>query len=225
MSVTPVLLWGDDRLAVYNKPHGVVVYSTSGGAGVLDAIRDARGGGTVHAAHRLDAPVAGALMVAFDAEAAAATSRMFASGEVEKTYLAACQGVPAWERRTVDAPLAQRGHRAHVVPPGAADGKPAETELSVRGTSSDACLVQAHPRTGRFHQVRAHLSHVGHPILGDREYGGPRAACLALHCAALRFRHPFTGASLTVRAPLQPQMERVLLRARLTLPPTENAAS
>lgn len=197
------ILYRDERVAIFAKPSGLLVHRGWGNDDIVavELARDAIGA-RVHPVHRLDRATSGALLFALDPECAAALGRVFEAGQVEKVYLALVRGV-APEELVVDHPV-----------PKSEDGPrvPAITAFRRRHAGERWSLVEARPRTGRLHQIRRHLKHISHPIVGDVNYGkgdvnrlfrerdGLRR--LALHAAALRFTHPFTGEPVNVVAPL-----------------------
>jgi tRNA pseudouridine65 synthase len=198
-----VLLHRDDRLAAFAKPSGLLVHRGWDDDPVvaLDLARQAVGD-RVHPVHRLDRATSGVLLFALDPESAAAMGRMFEEGTVHKTYVALVRGVPP-EAGVVDSPVPKTEGGARV---------PAVTAYRRLFVVDRWSLVEASPRTGRLHQIRRHLKHLGHPIVGDVNYGkgdinrffrehhGLRR--LALHARTLSFTHPFTGAPTTIAAPL-----------------------
>jgi len=174
---------------------------------------DARDGGLVH---RLDIGTSGALVAARTPETYRALREAFAAGQVSKHYLAITDGHPV--ARECDAPLAQRGKRVAV---DVAEGLPAYTEIVIERTSPDHALVRCIAQTGRMHQVRAHLAHVGAPITGDTLYGGAalhgndgfflHAVSIALPIAA----GPGEPAQLVVEAPLPDRFSAALIACAL----------
>ena len=174
--------------------------------------------------HRLDSETSGIVLCAKGIDAERAVKRMFADRKVEKTYLAVISGALDPPAGRIEAPLSQDEGSAIHVKMGCRDpdGLPSLTEyrtLEVRGARS---LVELHPRTGRQHQIRAHLAHVGHPVVGDKMYGPDESLFLeyletgmtedlarraghvrqALHAAALELVHPFTKAAVRIESPL-----------------------
>lgn len=209
------VLYRDEHLAVLDKPSGLL--SHRGWDQDEAAVNLARKtlGCFVYPVHRLDRGASGALLFALSSEMAALLHPLFEDGRAHKTYLAAVRGV-APEAIVVDHPIPRRegGLRA-----------PAVTELRRLAAHGHFSLVEAVPRTGRLHQVRRHLKHLSHPILGDANYGKGELnrrlrdevglARLALHAAALRFIHPATGASVEVTAPLPDDLAAPLRRLGL----------
>ncbi len=213
------LLFSDPHVVVANKPSGLLVHRGWGDDDdvALFRVRDAVGA-RVHPVHRLDRGTSGALLFARTREAAAALARAFEAGLVDKRYLALVRGVPP-ESGVVDHPIPKSEGGARV---------PALTHFRLVARSPvDRCsLVEASPRTGRLHQVRRHLRHAGHPLVGDVNYGSGeinrhyRAAYglhrLALHAHVLAFDHPVTGARVVVTAPVPGDLSSAL--AALGLP-------
>jgi 23S rRNA-/tRNA-specific pseudouridylate synthase len=161
--------------------------------------------------------------VASDEETKAALAQVFAAHGAERRYLALVRGVVAQERFDVDAPLGRRGARIRL---DATGGRAASTAFEVRERFERATLLEAAPRTGRTHQIRVHLGSIGHPILGDRRYGGggddARALGLGrpfLHAWRLAFEHPATGERISLSEPLPADLEEALRRVRGADPP------
>ncbi len=217
----------DPYLAVVAKPAGLPTHPTAGrrtgtlvnrllGMGMpLSQVAAPDRPGIVH---RLDAGTSGLLVVAKDDETHELLSAMFAGHELSRRYLALVRGDVEHDRFVVDAPLARRGSRI-VVRRG--EGRRAETDLEVRERFGRATLLEAAPRTGRTHQIRVHLSAVGHPVLGDVRYGGggdeARRLGLArpfLHAWRLSFIHPRTADEVDVEEPLPEDLEEALRRLR-----------
>lgn len=222
----------DEHLLVVAKPAGLVVHPTEArrsgtlvsrllGMGVPLA---ARGGrlrpGIVH---RLDVGTSGLLVVAKTDEAHAALEGMMRRHETERRYVALVRGAVEPDAFTVDAPLGRRAARIVV---DRVDGRRAETLVEVRERLARCTLVEAVPRTGRTHQIRVHLAALGHPILGDRTYGGAgeEAARIGLtrpflHARTLTFTHPIDGRLVAVEEPLPTELVEALARARDDLQP------
>lgn len=219
------ILHRDAALVAIAKPTGLLVHRT-----VLDrretefAVQILRDqiGQPVHPVHRLDRGTSGVLVFALDRAAARFLSDAFAAQRVEKTYLAVVRGWPA-ERGSVDHPLKRQPDdaewvdpRAQLLPQAAVTHwrRLTTAELPIAGDrhpTTRCALLELTPETGRRHQIRRHMKHAAHPILGDATYGkGPlnRAfaahtgcARLLLHCARLVLPHP-DGSALDLAAPL-----------------------
>lgn len=218
------LLFVDDHVVVANKPSGLLVHRgwDNDDDVALFRVRNLLGQ-HVHPIHRLDRGTSGALVFARTREDAAALCRSFEARRAEKRYLALVRGCPSSEFGVIDNPV-----------PGSEDGPrvPAVTHFRVIQRSSiDRCaLVLAIPETGRLHQIRRHLKHLGHPLIGDVRYGSGtlnrhyRAEYalhrLALHASSIRFEHPRTGLPLTVPAPMPDDLGLAL--DRLGLPRVED---
>jgi len=217
----------DDRLLVVAKPAGLVTHPTGSrrsgtlvnrllGMDVpLSTVGGAERRGIVH---RLDAGTSGLLVVAKDDEAHELLAGMLSRHEIERRYRTLVRGRVEHDRFAVDAPLGRRGARIVVQHGG---GKDAETSFAVREQVANATLLEAAPLTGRTHQIRVHLSSIGHPILGDRAYGGggDDAKRLGLtrpflHAWRLSLRHPVTGQPIEVEEPLPEDLVEALTRAR-----------
>jgi len=238
------ILYADEHLVVVNKPSGLLVHRSPIDRHerrfAVQLLRDQLGR-RVFPVHRLDKGTSGALVFALDRETAARLAADFANRRVTKTYLAVVRGWPA-EYGEIDHPL-------EAVPdaysPAAESGpKPARTLFRRLGTvelphrvdrypTSRYALVELEPDTGRRHQLRRHLAHVSHPIIGDSTYGKGRhnrlfaelfgVQRLLLACVRLEFAHPVTGTSLLIDA--EPGADFTALLARFGWPPAAPAAS
>ena len=199
------VLWRDEHLVVVNKPSGLLVHRGWGRDRdvAMTRVRDALGQ-HVNPVHRLDRATSGALLFALSPVATTALGLLFQEGRVEKTYRALVRGVPAAEG-TVDSPVPQTEDGPRVA---------AVTRYRLIASSTvDRCsLVEVRPETGRLHQIRRHMKHLGHPLIGDVNYGHGelnrhyRATYglhrLALHACSLAFAHPLTGLALRIEAPM-----------------------
>lgn len=213
------ILFADDHLVVVNKPSGLLVHRGWGAESdvAMFRVRDLIGA-HVYPVHRLDRGASGALIFARTKDAAASLASAFEKRQVDKRYLALVRGTPA-DAGTVDYPI-PKGEKGPRVP--------AVTRfVCVARSGVDRCsLVLAIPETGRTHQIRRHLRHLGHPLIGDVNYGSGelnrhyRARYdlrrLALHACELAFDHPATGVRLALTAPLPEDLRLAL--ARLELP-------
>lgn len=156
------LLHQDGSLVAVDKPSGMAVHRgwSQERYTVLQVLRD-QVGRHVYPVHRLDRSTSGALVLALDPETARSLQEQFEAGEVRKRYLALVRGIPP-EEGVIDHPI-----------PRAPDGPrvPAVTEFRRLGTFERYALLEVVPRTGRLHQIRRHLKHISHPLIGDVRYG------------------------------------------------------
>jgi 23S rRNA pseudouridine1911/1915/1917 synthase len=222
-SPRPRVLHQDEWLAVVDKPAGLIVHPAPGARGptLVDALGDLLGGGDdprrPGIVHRLDRDTSGLLVVARDDRAHAALARMIAAREVSRRYLALVAGMPASRTGRIEAPLG-RDHRApERVVVGGRRPKDAVTHFEVLERVGSDALVEVALETGRTHQIRAHMQSIGHPVCGDRGYGGSGRHGLArqfLHAHHLAFRHPADGAELDFRSELPADLAEALERAR-----------
>ena len=213
------LLFVDEHVVVANKPSGLLVHRgwDNDDDVALFRVRDALGGAHVHPLHRLDRGTSGALLFARTREAAAVLSKSFEEGRMDKAYLALVRGTPPAEG-LIDYPIPKSEDGPRVA---------ARTRfrLVLRSPVDRCSLVLAIPETGRLHQIRRHLRHLNHPLIGDVAYGSGvinrhyRAQYnfhrLGLHASSLGFEHPVTGARITVQAPLPEDFTSALLQLEL----------
>jgi len=194
--VTLQVLYEDDALLFVNKPAGIVVQpSLKDEPTLLDAVR-AHVAGDVFLMQRLDRGTSGVMFFSKLASINVKLTRQFETKEIRKRYLALCRGELA-ERQTIDAPLARSGTITFAVRD---DGKRAITVVTPLRATSSGSLVSIELRTGRTHQIRVHLSSIGHPLLGDWLYGVEDATRPMLHAAELSLMHPLSRERLRVCA-------------------------
>ncbi|MEK7388137.1 MAG: RluA family pseudouridine synthase [Elusimicrobiota bacterium] len=221
---TMPILFQDERIVVISKPGGTLSHPTDKVLhNTVTHLLSRQLGKKVFLAHRLDRETSGAMVLALDADAARGLYEQFASRRVHKEYLAVVFGDVAWSRTVVDAPLGDHGGAIRVRRAvGGAHGQNAVTELRRLAGDGRLSLVAAVPRTGRLHQIRAHLAHIGHPVIGDKLYCGAGevymkavrkevrredlealgAARQLLHSWRLTFDHPGDGRVLNFTAPV-----------------------
>ena len=214
------VVFEDDDLIVIDKPAGMTVHPAPGNedrtlanavlahAPDIEGIGGERRPGIVH---RLDKDTSGLIVVAKNELAHARLSEQFKSREVSKVYLALVAGHPSPPEADIDAPIGRRPHdrqRMAVV----STGRPAITRYRVVTSYSRSTLVEARPRTGRTHQIRVHLSSVGHPVMGDATYGRPVEGLSRqfLHAHRLAFVHPASGETVRFTAELPSDLRSYL---------------
>lgn len=208
------VLWQDDSLLAINKPAGLPAHPTvSGCLNALDLVSDLldQSGKAPRPIllHRLDADTTGLLLFALTRAANLSLSRQFSEHQIEKSYLALVSGTPP-ERFSVSNHL-KAGVRGRTVAV-ASGGLAAQTEFVTLACCSGIALVEARPRTGRTHQIRAHLAGEGYPLLGDTLYGGIGSLLLPtgridlprhlLHARSLVMTHPQSGEQQRLAAPV-----------------------
>lgn len=197
------ILWQDSAYVAVDKPSGLAVHRgmCTDRVTALELTRDTIGQ-WVYPVHRLDRATSGVLIFALSSEAAGALHPQFEDGRVDKRYWALVRGVAPAEG-TID----------HAIP--RCEGGPRVPALSTfrrLWSGAHVSLVEVMPKTGRFHQVRRHMKHIHHPLIGDANYGKGalnRAyrdefglARLALHAASLTFEHPVGGERITIASVL-----------------------
>jgi 23S rRNA pseudouridine955/2504/2580 synthase len=223
-SAIPPLLYEDDALIALDKPSGLAVHGGSGVShGVIERLRrDRPAAEFLELVHRLDRDTSGVLLLAKKRLALVGLHAQLRDGEVDKRYLVLVRGKWRDAMRRVSAPLesyVNDGGERRVRVDSA--GREARTTLRrVRlwhHRAPPVALLEAELETGRTHQIRVHLAHLGHPLAGDPKYGDfawNRALAkdglkrLFLHAHRVRFRHPLTGESLLIEAPLAPELQR-----------------
>lgn len=218
------ILHEDDFLLVIEKPAGMVVHPGAGHAsGTLvnallgHASKLSRRGGSerLGLVHRLDKDTSGLLVVAKDDRTHQALADQFAGRSVLRVYLAVVRGNVAQDEGTVEAPIGRhpRERKRMAVRYGA--GRESVTRYRVLERFKNATMLELRPQTGRMHQLRVHLAHLGHPILGDPEYGVRGGFTRqALHAHRLGFRHPGVEQWVEFVSPLPADLERELSRLR-----------
>jgi 23S rRNA pseudouridine955/2504/2580 synthase len=206
------LVYEDASILVIDKPAGIAVHGGSGVSyGVIESLRAARPQAKVlELAHRLDRDTSGLLVVAKKRSALVELHRMLREGEVEKVYLAVVEGDykgPPEIRAALHKYVTGSGERRVAV---TERGRSALTRVKVLERTEERSLLEVRLLTGRTHQIRVHLAHVGHPIVGDDKYGGGEAKRLLLHAAKLAFRHPLTGEPVRLESPAPAEMKAFL---------------
>lgn len=208
------IVYEDEALLVVNKRAGLVVHPAAGNwSGTLlnGLLAHHAGAATLPRAgivHRLDKDTSGLMVVAKTLPAMTALVRSIAAREVRRIYLALCHGEPRWDQQCIEAPIG-RDPVSRVRMAVQAQGKPARTDVACLARWQGIGALRCKLHTGRTHQIRVHLAHLGHPLLADGVYGGRAALGLtrqALHAAELAFMHPLQGTERSFSAPLPPDL-------------------
>lgn len=227
--MTPIeILYQDDALIAVNKPAGLAVHRSkmvgNAEAFLIDLLRE-QVGGSVYLAHRLDRATSGVLLIARTHEVAAALGEQFMGRAVHKQYLVVVRGWPEPAEGVIDYPLPgsretgpRREARTHY-------RRLATVEVPIalgRYPQQRYALLLAEPESGRFRQIRKHLAHIHHPVIGDCQHGRgdhnrlykQHFGChrMLLHAWRIDFAHPVTGAAMHLEAPLDAEYAAVLER-------------
>jgi 23S rRNA pseudouridine955/2504/2580 synthase len=216
------ILYEDDALLVVNKPAGVAVHGGSGVSfGVIEQLRQARPQARfLELVHRLDRETSGVLLLAKKRSALTALHEQIREGKTDKRYLVLVLGQWKNPKQHVKLPLHKfttaEGERRVVV---REDGQASHTIFALHKAWAEYSLLEAQLKTGRTHQIRVHLAHLGFPIAGDAKYGDfARNKELAkqglkrmfLHAHMMNLVHPLTGEPISFSAPLPPELQRFL---------------
>ena len=234
------IVFEDEQLLAVDKPGQVLSHPTDKIVenAVTTIIRRQRPELKLHLLHRLDRETSGVLLLAKDPRTARLMTDAFEGREVRKTYWALAAGRVEWAQKTVDVPMERAEDHEIKVIQKAGSGLHAVTDFTRLAASAAVSLVEARPRTGRLHQIRVHLAHAGHPILGDKLYTGDGeyymkavrkelteadlgtlgAARQMLHARALSLSHPSTKRPLTIEAPLPEDFRACMAAAGLEAP-------
>ena len=216
----------DDDVLVVDKPAGMVVHPAPGNwSGTLVNALKGRGASLAEGSdegregivHRLDKETSGLLLVAKTDRAHRVLGAELQARRIVRRYAALAWGHVTEDRITVDKPIARdpRDRKRMAI---VSTGRPARTDFTRLARFDSADLLRAHLYTGRTHQIRVHLTAIGHPVVGDDTYGGGGGRRLVqlpprrhfLHAAWLQFRHPVSGKEIDIRSPLPEDLRRAL---------------
>lgn len=225
-SIPLKVLYEDDSLLVIDKPAGLVVHPGAGQkkGTLVNALLGRKThlssvGGDLRPGivHRLDKATSGLLLVAKTNPAHRHLQAQFASRSLSKTYLALVRGAIDYQEGRVEAPLGRDPKiRRKIDVARRGEGREALTRYRVLKRFRHATLLELKLVTGRTHQIRVHMRHLGHPVAGDALYGSPREASeprLALHAAKIEFLHPKTGKLMTFESPVPAEMKTMIEQA------------
>ena len=205
------ILYEDEYLLAVDKPAGMLAHPARGQkTGTLvnallhhcpklsNANTDERAG----IVHRLDRETSGVILVAKDNQTHIRLSRMFKKHRIQKKYVALVKGKVEFDEGKIDVPLGRdKDYFDKRAVSNGPNAREAQTFYRVLTRSGSHCRVALFPRTGRTHQLRVHMSWLGHPILGDARYGGPSFKRLALHAQSIAFEHPIKKFRLEISIP------------------------
>jgi 23S rRNA pseudouridine1911/1915/1917 synthase len=233
------ILYEDEDVVVVNKPPGMVVHPARGHwSGTLASALQFHFGPTLSASggasrpgivHRLDRDTSGVILVARNDRSHSNLAKQFSSRSIEKEYFALVCGVPQCDQDMIDCPIGfhPRIREMMAIRRDHPESRPAQTFYEVLERFDGFAAMKLLPKTGRTHQIRVHLHHIGCPVLCDRQYGGRSRITRgelrrdstdetvllerqALHARRLRFFHPVTGATMEIEAPLPHDIMAVL---------------
>lgn len=227
------VLYQDEKLIAINKPSGLLVHRSMIDRHetrfAMQILRD-QVGKHVYPVHRLDKPTSGVLLFAFDSEAARLMTTLFTEGEVSKTYIAVVRGYTI-EQDTIDYPLKEELDK--IADKKADANKPAQSAVTEyrrlatvelphpvgRYQTARYSLIEVKPQTGRKHQIRRHMKHIFHPIVGDTSYGDGKhneffrrefnCFRLMLTASKLEFIHPYTRVPLSLESKADEDFKRI----------------
>jgi tRNA pseudouridine65 synthase len=219
------ILYQDENLIAINKPHGLLVHRSSYAAEAdefaVQILRD-QIGKFVYPCHRLDRKTGGVLLFALDRETNALMQKQFAENEVKKKYHAIVRGHTEPSGKIDYALTNEAGKTQEAV----TNYKTlAKTEINIpfgKHETSRYSLIEVKPETGRMHQIRKHMAHIFHPIIGDRPHGCNKQnklfkekwnmTTMLLHAVSIEFDHPHSGEKIKIEAPLQNEFFRMLMK-------------
>jgi len=224
------VLYEDGDIVVIDKPAGLVVHPAAGHPSgtlvnaLLHRCRDIAGVGGARRpgiVHRLDKDTTGVMVAAKNDSAMEALAAQFKAGAVAKEYAAVVQGAPRPRAGRIETPIGRSRRDRKKMSARPARGRAAVTRYEVAEELGAHALLRVWIETGRTHQIRVHLAHIGHPVAGDRQYGRRGAAGAReeparqmLHARRLSFRHPRGGEPATFEAPLPADMEAFIAALR-----------
>ncbi len=216
------IAYEDEHLLVVDKPSGVVVHPARGHrTGTLaQALAGVGAGGEepwrAGIVHRLDRETSGLLVVAKSDPVHRALKALLASRRLRREYLALVDGRPPARAGTIDAPIGRHRHERVLMSIDSDAPRAARTHFELERPLAGASLLRVVLETGRTHQIRVHMAAIGHPLIGDGQYGGPCRYGLErqfLHAVRLAFEHPVTHAPVDARSPLPADLVLALARA------------
>ena len=217
------IIYQDEHLIAINKPHGLLVHrskiATNTDVYALQLLRD-QIGQKVYPVHRLDRKTSGILLFALSPEINSSLQSQFAENNIEKSYISIVRGFTP-DKETIDYALTNDSGKTQDAITSYSTLKQSEVKVPLgKFSTSRYSLIEVYPKTGRFHQIRKHMAHVFHPIIGDRPHGCNKQNKLfkekwnmhtmMLHAKQLKFTHPITKKTIQLNAPIHSEFERTL---------------
>jgi len=217
------IIYQDEDFIAINKPHGLLVHRSPIAADAsefaIQLLRD-QIGRKVYPCHRIDRKTSGVLLFAFHEEGNVLMQKQFMNNEVKKTYHAIVRGF-APEEIHIDYPLTNDKGKTQDAVTDFVRLNTCELDLAFgKHASSRYSFLELHPQTGRFHQLRKHLAHIFHPIIGDRPHGCNKQNKLfletwkmntmMLHATSINFLHPIQNKEVSIQASFQSEMIRMM---------------
>lgn len=215
----PQVLYCDAYLLAIDKPVGMLVHGDGTGERSLSdfasdlmlGMGDGFAASDVQALNRLDRETSGIVLFSIDKATQPLFDQMVTDRKIEKRYRAFAEGKIDWNEKLIDMPIARDRHDTRKMRVGHT-GKPSQTHVRVlkrlkaRGGLPARSYIDVELLTGRKHQIRVHMAHLGHPLVGDALYGKPRNCRLMLHAYRMSFKHPITGEPVQIDSPLPPEL-------------------
>lgn len=222
------IVYEDKDIVVVNKPKGMVVHPAAGNyTGTLvnallahceGSLSDINGVIRPGIVHRIDKDTTGILVVAKNNAAHEGLTKKLKVHDIERVYTAICEGVIKEESGTIDAPIGRHTVDRKKMAVNTKNGRHAVTHFKVLERFKNATLIEARLETGRTHQIRVHMSYIGHPLLGDEVYGRKtqkyKLQGQALHATVLGFEHPITGEYMEFSSKLPDYFEQLIEKLR-----------
>ena len=218
------IIYEDDDVIVINKQADLVVHPSFGhetGTLLNALLYHFKGKYSPFMVHRLDKDTTGAIIFAKNEKSKVSLSKQFQKRTIHKTYVTAVTGTVVEEQGRIEAPLGRSMQNRKIIEVGPLAKKMAITEFKVLSRSRDVSLLEVHIITGRTHQIRSHMKYIGHPVLGDVDYGGSdhlkdiKFTRQMLHSYRVRFTHPVTSKEMEFVAPLPEDMKSLFKNIKL----------
>ena len=218
------ILYEDKDIIVINKQANLVVHPSFGhetGTLLNALLYHLKGNSSPFMVHRLDKDTTGAIIFAKNEKSKVSLSKQFQKRTIHKTYVTAVTGTVVEEQGRIEAPLGRSMQNRKIIEVGPLAKKMAITEFKVLSRSRDVSLLEVHIITGRTHQIRSHMKYIGHPVLGDVDYGGSdhlkdiKFTRQMLHSYRVRFTHPTTSKEIEIIAPLPDDMKILFKNIKL----------